>query len=112
MKRLTTTPLNSPALPWLLVVALSVLLAGGPSRTERLNPFSAAWADNRLDEIKGKHGQGGRADDVPAGTTGWAFGVGAGADTDNLRPATYSKKLQVNANFSAGFGYSLSLIHI
>lgn len=106
MKRLATTPLNSPALPWLLVVALSALLAGGPSRTERLNPFSAAWADNRLDEIKGKLGQGVRSDDVPAGTTGWAFGVGAGADTDNLRPATYSKKLQVNANFSAGFGYS------
>lgn len=106
MKRLITTPLNSPALPWLLVVALSALLAGGPSGAGRLIPLSEAWADNRLDEIKGKLGQGVRSDDVPAGTTGWAFGVGAGADTDNLRPATYSKKLQVNANFSAGFGYS------
>ncbi len=104
--RQAATALTSPILPWLLVVALLL----GPPLMARLpgafSPVSLAFAQSRIDEIKGKLGSGVRSDDVPAGRTGWAFGLGAGADTDNLRPATFSQKLQVNANFSAGFGYS------
>ena len=63
-------------------------------------------AQSRIDEIKGPKGEAVRSDDIPAGASGWAFSVGTGADTDNLRPPTYTQKLNVSAGFSAGFGYS------
>ncbi|MFZ1493380.1 MAG: hypothetical protein WAU60_08190 [Candidatus Competibacter denitrificans] len=100
-----TSELTSPLLPWLLVVALGANTLLG-EQVARLSLVPTAQAQSRLDDIKGKLGQGVRSDDVPAGFSGWAFGVGAGAETDNLRPPSYSKKLQVDAKFSAGFGYS------
>ena len=104
--------LRSPMLPGVLVPVpvLVLTLALGPTLGPRLHgsisPIATATAQSRIEELKGKLGEGVRSDDVPAGRTGWAFGLGAGADTDNLRPATYSQKLRVDANFSAGFGYS------
>ncbi len=104
--RQTTTALASPVLPWLLVLALSLGPVLGPPLRRALDPVPPAGAQSRIDELKGPLGRGVRSDDVPAGRTGWAFGIGAGADTDSLRPPTYSQKLQIGANFSAGFGYS------
>jgi integrating conjugative element protein (TIGR03755 family) len=104
--RQTTTALASPVLPWLLVLALALGPALGPLPSGALDLVPAARAQSRIDELKGALGQGVRSDDVPAGRTGWAFGIGAGADTDGLRPPTFSQKLQIGANFSAGFGYS------
>lgn len=105
-RRQTTAALGSPVLPWLLVLALGAGPVVGPGLRGALDPVPSARAQSRIDELKGKPGQGVRSDDVPAGRTGWAFGIGAGADTDSLRPPTYSQKLQIGANFSAGFGYS------
>ncbi len=65
-----------------------------------------AFGQSGIDDLKGKKGEAVRSDDIPAGYSGWAYGVGTGADTDNLVPSTYSQKLSVNANFNAGFGYS------
>jgi len=68
-------------------------------------PFAAS-GQSRIDELKGRKGEAVRSDDIPAGQSGWAFSVGTGADTDNLRPSTYTQKFKVSAGFSAGFGYS------
>jgi len=97
-----STALSSALLPWLLVIALVVIRAW-PSV---LTPVSVAHAQNQIDNLKGKKGQGVRSDDIPTGPEGWAFGLGSGAETDRLTPATYSQKFQINANFDAGFGYS------
>ena len=93
-----STALSSALLPWLLVIALVVIRAW-PSV---LTPVSVAHAQNQIDNLKGKKGQGVRSDDIPTGPEGWAFGLGSGAETDRLTPATYSQKFQINANFRRG----------
>lgn len=105
-RRQLGTALASPALPWLLAAALALGPALGPALRRALDPVPEARAQSRIGEIKGELGQAVRSDDVPAGYPGWAFGLGAGADTDSLRPPTFSQKLQIGANYSAGFGYS------
>ena len=102
----TTTALTSPVLPWLLVLALTLGPTLGSRGRGALALIAPAQAQSRIEELKGALGAGVRSDDLPAGRAGWAFGVGAGADTDNLRPPTFSQKLSASANFSAGFGYS------
>lgn len=102
----TTTALTSPVLPWLLVLALTLGPTLGSRGRGALALIAPAQAQSRIEELKGALGAGVRSDDLPAGRTGWAFGIGAGADTDNLRPPTFSQKLSASANFSAGFGYS------
>lgn len=103
MSRLqNSTVLSSAFLPWLLVIAL-VAIQVGPWLPA---PVSVAHAQNLMDVLKGKKGAGVRSDDIPTGPEGWAFGLGSGAETDRLTPATYSQKFQINANFDAGFGYS------
>ncbi|MEZ5575509.1 MAG: hypothetical protein R3F44_07610 [Candidatus Competibacteraceae bacterium] len=102
----TTTVLTSPVLPWLLVLALTLGPTLGSRGRGALALIAPAQAQSRIEELKGALGAGVRSDDLPAGRTGWAFGIGAGADTDNLRPPTFSQKLSASANFSAGFGYS------
>ena len=102
----TTTALTSPVLPWLLVLALTLGPTLGSRGRGALALIAPAQAQSRIEELKGALGAGVRSDDLPAGRAGWAFGLGAGADTDNLRPPTFSQKLSASANFSAGFGYS------
>lgn len=102
----TTTVLTSPVLPWLLVLAVTLGPTLGSRGRGALALIAPAQAQSRIEELKGALGAGVRSDDLPAGRTGWAFGIGAGADTDNLRPPTFSQKLSASANFSAGFGYS------
>lgn len=102
----TTTALTSPVLPGLLVLALTLGPTLGSRGRGALALIAPAQAQSRIEELKGALGAGVRSDDLPAGRTGWAFGIGAGADTDNLRPPTFSQKLSASANFSAGFGYS------
>ena len=102
----TTTVLTSPVLLWLLVLALTLGPTLGSRGRGALALIAPAQAQSRIEELKGALGAGVRSDDLPAGRTGWAFGIGAGADTDNLRPPTFSQKLSASANFSAGFGYS------
>ena len=102
----TTTVLTSPVLPWLLVLALTLGPTLGSRGRGALALIAPAQAQSRIEELKGALGAGVRSDDLPAGRTGWAFGIGAGADTDNLRPPTFSQKRSASANFSAGFGYS------
>ncbi|MCB1776124.1 MAG: hypothetical protein KDI50_01695 [Candidatus Competibacteraceae bacterium] len=102
----TTTALSSPVLPWLLVWVLGLELILGPRFHQAFSPIAPAAAQSRIEEFKGALGKGVRSDDIPAGRTGWTFGLGAGADTDRLRPPTYSQKFSLDANFSAGFGYS------
>lgn len=102
----TTTVLTSPVLPWLLVLAVTLGSTLGSRGRGALALIPPAQAQSRIEELKGALGAGVRSDDLPAGRTGWAFGIGAGADTDNLRPPTFSQKLSASANFSAGFGYS------
>ena len=102
----TTTVLTSPVLPWLLVLAMTLGSTLGSRGRGALALIPPAQAQSRIEELKGALGAGVRSDDLPAGRTGWAFGIGAGADTDNLRPPTFSQKLSASANFSAGFGYS------
>lgn len=102
----TTTVLTSPVLPWLLVLALTLGPTLGSRGRGALALIAPAQAQSRIEELKGALGAGVRSDDLPAGRTGWAFGIGAGADTDNLRPPTFSQKLSASAHFSAGFGYS------
>lgn len=102
----TTTALTSPVLPWLLVLAMTLGSTLGSRGRGALALIPPAQAQSRIEELKGALGAGVRSDDLPAGRTGWAFGIGAGADTDNLRPPTFSQKLSASANFSAGFGYS------
>ncbi|MCU0807884.1 MAG: hypothetical protein MUC53_08060 [Candidatus Contendobacter sp.] len=97
-----TTALTSPALPWLLALALAL----GPVMRPALDPLGVAQAQSRIDELKGAKGTGVRSDDIPTGESGWAFRLGSGADTDNLIPPTYSQKFDLSANFSAGFGYT------
>jgi len=97
-----TTALTSPALPWLLALALAL----GPVLRPALDPLGVAQAQSRIDELKGAKGTGVRSDDIPTGESGWAFRLGSGADTDNLIPPTYSQKFDLSANFSAGFGYT------
>ena len=96
------TARSSALLPWLLVGTL-VLIQAWPSV---LTPVSVTHAQSRIDVLKGKKGEGARSDDIPTGPEGWAFGLGSGAETDRLTPATYSQKYRLDANFSAGFGYS------
>ena len=69
---------------------------------------SPTWsgAQSRIDESKAPKGEAVRSDDIPAGDSGLGVSVGTRADTDNLRPPTYTQKLSIGANFSAGFGYS------
>lgn len=102
----TTTVLTSPVLLWLLVLALTLGPTLGSRGRGALALIAPAQAQSRIEELKGALGAGVRSDDLPAGRTGWAFGIGAGADTDNLRPPTFSQKRSASANFSAGFGYS------
>ena len=102
----TTTVLTSPVLPWLLVLAMTLGSTLGSRGRGALALIPPAQAQSRIEELKGALGAGVRSDDLPAGRTGWAFGIGAGADTDNLRPPTFSQKLSASAHFSAGFGYS------
>jgi len=102
----TTTVLTSPVLLWLLVLALTLEPTLGSRGRGALALIAPAQAQSRIEELKGALGAGVRSDDLPAGRTGWAFGIGAGADTDNLRPPTFSQKRSASANFSAGFGYS------
>lgn len=102
----TTTVLTFPVLPWLLVLAVTLGSTLGSRGRGALALIPPAQAQSRIEELKGALGAGVRSDDLPAGHTGWAFGIGAGADTDNLRPPTFSQKLSASANFSAGFGYS------
>ena len=97
-----TTALTSPALPWLLALALAL----GPVVRPALDPIAVTHAQSRIDELKGAKGQGVRSDDIPTGESGWAFRLGSGADTDRLIPPTYSQKFDIAANFSAGFGYT------
>lgn len=105
-RRQAATALASPALPWLLAAALALGPVLGPALRSALDPISGARAQSRITELKGAPGEGVRSDDVPAGRTGWAFGIGTGADTDSLRPPTFSQKFEIGANFSAGFGYT------
>ncbi|MBK8168627.1 MAG: hypothetical protein IPK64_21990 [bacterium] len=100
--RQRATPLDSPVLPWSLALALAL----GPALGPALDPVPAARAQSRITELKGAPGEGVRSDDIPSGRAGWAFGLGAGADTDSLRPPTYGQKWQLSANYSAGFGYT------
>ena len=102
----TTTVLTSPVLPWLLVLAMTLGSTLGSRGRGALALIAPAQAQSRIEELKGALGAGVRSDDLPAGRAGWAFGIGAGADTDNLRPPTFSQKRSASANFSAGFGYS------
>lgn len=107
LRRQTTTAGFSPVLPWLLLVLmLGLELVLGPRFHPAFSPIAPATAQSRIEELKGALGQGVRSDDIPAGRTGWTFGLGAGADTDSLRPPTYSQKLSLDASYSAGFGYS------
>ncbi len=96
MIRQATPLISSAQRSGLLVLALVSVLYVVP----------AAHAQSRIDELKGKMGAGVRSDDIPAGRSGFAFGIGAGADTDGLYPPSFSDKLRIDANFSAGFGYS------
>lgn len=102
MRHQTSTPLSSFARPWLLALALAL----SPLPHLALAPVPAAHAQSRIGDIKGDPGAAIRSDDVPAGESGWTYRLGTGADTDGLRPATYSNKLRIDADFSAGFGYS------
>ena len=106
LRRQTTTALSSPVLPWLLVLVLGFELLVGPRFHQALSPIAPANAQSRIEELKGAFGKGVRSDDVPAGRVGWTFGLGAGADTDSLRPPTFSQKFGFSAGYSAGFGYS------
>ena len=69
-RRQTTAALGSPVLPWLLVLALGAGPVVGPGLRGALDPVPSARAQSRIDELKGKPGQGVRSDDVPAGRTG------------------------------------------
>ncbi len=102
IRRPSPSQVTSPVLPWLL--ALGVGLA--PLMLPRLDPVPVAHAQDRIDALKGVLGAGVRSDDIPAGNDGWSFSLGTGANTDGIVPATYTQKQVINAQFSAGFGYS------
>jgi len=108
MSRQTTPLLSSTRLPWLLALALAL----APVLQPVLHLVPTAHAQSRIDELKGEKGENARSDDIPAGRSGYAFGIGAGADTDGLRPSSYSRKLPIGANFNAGFGYSCGQFNI
>ena len=96
------TPLTSPLLPWLLAIHLGL----APVILPRIDPLPVAHAGDRLDELKGAPGAGVRSDDIPAGNDGWGFTLRTGANTEGIVPATYARSFAIDANFSAGFGYS------
>jgi len=102
INRHASTPLTSPLLPWLLAAHLGL----APLLPSVLTPLPAAHAGSRLDELKGSVGAGVRSDDIPAGNDGWGFSLRTGANTEGIVPATYARSFAIDANFSAGFGYS------
>ncbi|MCP5451528.1 MAG: hypothetical protein H6972_13475 [Gammaproteobacteria bacterium] len=89
-------------LPWLLALSLGL----APILPLKLDPVPAAHAQDRIDALKGPLGAGVRSDDIPAGNDGWGFSLRTGANTEGITPATYVRSLTIDANFSAGFGYS------
>mgnify|MGYP001205330553 FL=1 len=99
-------PHSSSRLLTLLLLLGFWIAAGVVAPTGLWDPWPMARAQSRIDELKGKKGEGVRSDDIPSGEEGWAFRLGSGAETDRLTPATYSQKVRLDANFSAGFGYS------
>lgn len=67
---------------------------------------TSVHAQNTTDAVLGSSAQVQRAHDVPTGDAGRYYQPGSSAKADNIFPSSYSKVINLDARFKAGFNLS------